>query len=87
MFQADAFNAFNHANWSNPSTTVTSGGSGFGQIGSANPPRQVQFGAKFGLLDCADTRLLAAESITSCRRVEDIDSDRPTVLNFGSALR
>jgi hypothetical protein len=45
MFQADAFNAFNHANWSNPSTTVTGGG--FGQIGSANPPRQLQFGAKF----------------------------------------
>jgi hypothetical protein len=45
MFQADAFNAFNHANWSNPSTSVTSGS--FGQIGSSNPPRQLQFGAKF----------------------------------------
>jgi hypothetical protein len=45
MFQADAFNAFNHTNWGNPGTSVTS--SGFGQIGSSNPPRNLQFGAKF----------------------------------------
>jgi hypothetical protein len=44
-FQADAFNAFNHANWGNPGFSVTSGG--FGQIGSSNPPRNLQFGAKF----------------------------------------
>jgi hypothetical protein len=43
-FQADAFNVFNHPNWGNPGTTVTSGG--FGQIGSSNPPRNIQFGAK-----------------------------------------
>jgi hypothetical protein len=45
MFQADAFNVFNHTNWGNPGTTVTGGG--FGQIGGSNPPRNVQFGAKF----------------------------------------
>jgi hypothetical protein len=45
VFQADAFNAFNRANWGNPGTTVTSGG--FGQIGSSNPPRNLQFGGKF----------------------------------------
>jgi hypothetical protein len=45
MFQADAFNAFNHTNWGNPGTGVTGGG--FGQIGGSNPPRNVQFGAKF----------------------------------------
>jgi len=44
MLQADAFNAFNHTNWANPGTTV---GGGFGQIGASQPPRQVQFGAKF----------------------------------------
>jgi hypothetical protein len=44
MFQADAFNAFNRTNWNNPSTSATSTA---GQITSANPPRQVQFGAKF----------------------------------------
>jgi hypothetical protein len=42
--QADAFNVFNHPNWGNPATTVTGGG--FGQIGTSNPPRNVQFGAK-----------------------------------------
>jgi hypothetical protein len=45
MFQADAFNAFNRTNWNNPSTSTSSGTPG--QITSANPPRQVQFGAKF----------------------------------------
>jgi hypothetical protein len=44
-FRADAFNVFNHPNWGNPGTTVTGGG--FGQIGSSNPARNVQFGAKF----------------------------------------
>jgi carboxypeptidase family protein len=44
MFQADAFNAFNRTNWNNPSTSANSTA---GQITSANPPRQVQFGAKF----------------------------------------
>jgi hypothetical protein len=43
--QADAFNVFNHTNWQNPGTTVTS--AGFGQIGSSNPPRQLQFGGRF----------------------------------------
>ena len=45
QFQADAFNAFNHTNWGTPGTNVTGGG--FGQIGGSNPPRNVQFGAKF----------------------------------------
>ena len=45
MFQADAFNAFNRTNWQNPGTSATGGG--FGQIGNTNPPRNLQFGAKF----------------------------------------
>lgn len=45
MLQMDAFNVFNHTNWGNPGTTVTGGG--FGQISGSNPPRNVQFGAKF----------------------------------------
>jgi hypothetical protein len=45
MLQADAFNAFNHTNWQNPGTSATGGG--FGQIGNTNPPRNIQFGAKF----------------------------------------
>ena len=44
-FRADATNVFNQTNWGDPGTTLTSGG--FGQISSANPPRQLQFGAKF----------------------------------------
>jgi hypothetical protein len=44
MFQADAFNTFNRTNWTNPSTSANSTA---GQITSANPPRQVQFGGKF----------------------------------------
>jgi len=43
-FQADMFNAFNHANFRGPSTTVTNGG--FGTIGSTGPPRNIQFGLK-----------------------------------------
>jgi hypothetical protein len=46
-FQADAFNVFNRTNWQNPATSV-SGGAGFGQIANSNPPRQLQFGARFG---------------------------------------
>jgi Carboxypeptidase regulatory-like domain/TonB-dependent Receptor Plug Domain len=45
LFQVDAFNAFNHVNFQNPSTTVTS--SSFGTISAAQPPRQLQLGAKF----------------------------------------
>lgn len=45
MFEASAFNVFNRTNWQNPGTSVTSGG--FGQIGATNPPRNLQFGAKF----------------------------------------
>jgi hypothetical protein len=44
MFQADAFNAFNRTNWNNPGTSANGTP---GQITNANPPRQVQFGAKF----------------------------------------
>jgi hypothetical protein len=44
-FQADAFNIFNHTNWQNPATSVT--GAGFGQVTNSNPPRQLQFGARF----------------------------------------
>jgi hypothetical protein len=44
MLQMDAFNAFNRTNWQNPGTTI---GGSFGKISSANPPRNVQFGARF----------------------------------------
>ncbi len=44
MFQADFFNAFNHANWGNPGTNAAGG---LGIINSAAPPRQLQFGLKF----------------------------------------
>ena len=47
-FQMDAFNAFNRINWGNPSTGGANGQiNGFGQIGASNPPRNLQFGAKF----------------------------------------
>ena len=42
--QADMFNAFNHANYRAPATVLTSGG--FGTIGAAGPPRNIQFGIK-----------------------------------------
>ena len=45
LFQVDAFNAFNHVNYGNPSTSVTA--SSFGTIATAQPPRQLQVGAKF----------------------------------------
>ena len=41
MFQVDAFNIFNKTNWLNPGTSANGGA---GQIASANPPRQLQFG-------------------------------------------
>jgi hypothetical protein len=44
-FQADAFNVFNTTNWQNPATGV---GGSLGLLGSSNPPRQLQFGARFG---------------------------------------
>jgi hypothetical protein len=44
QFQADAFNVFNRTNWGNPGTSVNGG---LGVIGTANPPRQLQFGARF----------------------------------------
>lgn len=43
--QADAFNVFNHPNWGDPGASATGGG--FGLIGSSNPPRQLQFAARF----------------------------------------
>jgi hypothetical protein len=44
MFQADAFNVFNRTNWQNPGTSVNGG---LGEIFNSNPPRQLQFGARF----------------------------------------
>jgi Carboxypeptidase regulatory-like domain len=52
MFQADAFNSFNRANWNNPTTNnaPTAGNaatSTFGQITGSLPGRVLQFGGKF----------------------------------------
>ena len=44
-FQADAFNAFNHCNYSSVGTTATSGSS-FGRLNGAYPNRQLQLGAR-----------------------------------------
>jgi hypothetical protein len=48
QFQADAFNAFNRANWNNPTVNnaSTSAISSFGQITSSLPARVLQFGGK-----------------------------------------
>jgi hypothetical protein len=46
LFQLDAFNAFNHVNFQNPALSVTTPSS-FGTITAAQPPRQLQLGAKF----------------------------------------
>jgi hypothetical protein len=43
--RADAFNAFNHVNFGNPSLTVTN--SNFGQISAAKTPRELQFSLRF----------------------------------------
>ena len=45
-FQADAFNAFNRANWQNPNTTI--GNASFGKVSQANNPRNIQFALRFG---------------------------------------
>jgi hypothetical protein len=46
MFQADAFNAFNRANWNNP-TVNNAGNAAFGEITGSLPGRVLQFGGKF----------------------------------------
>jgi hypothetical protein len=46
QFQADAFNAFNRANWNNPNVS-NAGTSTFGQITGSLPGRVLQFGGKF----------------------------------------
>jgi hypothetical protein len=46
QFQADAFNAFNRANWNNPNVS-NAGTSTFGQITGSLPARVLQFGGKF----------------------------------------
>jgi hypothetical protein len=43
-FRADFFNVMNHANWSNPTTNITSGT--FGQITTFGTPRQIQMALK-----------------------------------------
>ena len=45
-FTADAINAPNHTNFDNPNVS-TSGGSSYGTITSAEPPRNLQFGVRF----------------------------------------
>jgi hypothetical protein len=52
MFQADAFNTFNRANWNNPTvnnapTASNIATSTFGQITGSLPGRVLQFGGKF----------------------------------------
>lgn len=44
--QADIFNAFNRANFSNLETNVSS--AAFGQLNASGPGRSIQFGIKFG---------------------------------------
>ena len=44
-FRAELFNAFNHAQFTNPSGSVTSGN--FGNVTGARDPRIGQFGLKF----------------------------------------
>jgi len=46
LFQADAFNTFNRANWNNP-TVNNAGSPSFGQITGSLPGRVLQFGGKF----------------------------------------
>jgi hypothetical protein len=46
QFQADAFNAFNRANWNNPNVS-NAGAPSFGQITGSLPGRVLQFGGKF----------------------------------------
>jgi len=46
QFQADAFNAFNRANWNNP-TVNNVGAASFGQITGSLPGRVLQLGGKF----------------------------------------
>jgi hypothetical protein len=45
LFQADAFNAFNRANWNNP-TVNNAGAASFGQITTSLPARVLLFGGK-----------------------------------------
>ncbi|HEX8248514.1 MAG TPA: hypothetical protein VF599_10105, partial [Pyrinomonadaceae bacterium] len=44
--QADVFNAFNRANFSNMETNVSA--AGFGILNASGPGRSIQFGVKFG---------------------------------------
>jgi hypothetical protein len=43
-FRSDFFNVLNHANWNNPTSSVTSGT--FGQIVSFGSPRLIQMAIK-----------------------------------------
>jgi hypothetical protein len=43
-FRSDFFNILNHANWSNPATSITS--STFGQVTSFGSPRIIQMALK-----------------------------------------
>ena len=45
QFRAEAYNAFNHANFSNPATNNATQ-SGFGAITSVDPARQFQLAGK-----------------------------------------
>jgi hypothetical protein len=44
QFRAEMFNAFNHANFYVPNTTL--GSAAFGTINASNPPRDVQLALK-----------------------------------------
>jgi hypothetical protein len=44
QFRADYFNVFNHANFSSPTTAISS--AGFGTITGANDPRIAQMSAR-----------------------------------------
>ena len=44
-FRAEFFNVLNHANWNNPTSSVSSGN--YGRVLGAADPRIIQFGLKF----------------------------------------
>ena len=55
LFQADAFNAFNRANWNNPAVNNV-GAASFGQITGSLPGRVLQLGEQDSISEPESTR-------------------------------